>query len=460
VVALEDLLLRYHFDKPIEIDSDVFADQYTPYLAQMVKQVDDDTKYKISKKVVAWYKKGDEPIGKLIEDLQPTFSKARAKNIAMTEVTRLNSGVQDKIADAIGMKSWWWQTMRDDLVCTRPLVGPDGKTYNGCRGLHGKVFSREHKGPPDGSHPGCRCNKVYLVSQEFVFKVYGDRIAPEYDLLKNQLAEALLPQPNDIQERSLYLTALDPLRPGEQMVAYFVNGDAIRDLQFVDFALGGNDQIYSGQVEGKPLLCEPSVFIIDRTNADEAPFILLHESIERRKMLVDGWTYDDAHDYANIYGEEVARADPSKLPDMLAAEGWTVDKTVANYALLKADWEEAKHPRDQKGEFASEGGGNNSNNMGQEDPKKQLPRTVDLTNVKSWDDITKEFDKAIDDVTFSVESHGNTYTGMSKIRTNKENCLPRDTEEVTLMRILPKPSKRIFLTPKHCVMITTKGISS
>jgi hypothetical protein len=202
------------------------------------------------------------------------------------------------------------------------------------------------------------------------------------------------------------------------MTAYFVNGDAIRDLQFVDFALGGNDQIYGGRVEGKPLLCEPGVFIIDRTNADEAPFILLHESIERRKMA-DGLSYDNAHDYANIYGEEVARADPSKLPDMLAAEGWTVDKTVANYALLKADWEEAKHPRDQKGEFASEGGGNNSNNMGQEDPKKQLPRTVDLTNVKSWDDITKEFDKAIDDVTFSVESHGNTYTGMSKIRTNK-----------------------------------------
>jgi hypothetical protein len=41
----------------------------------------------------------------------------------------------------------------------------------------------------------------------------------------------------------------------------------------------------------------------------------------------------------------VARADPSKLPDMLAAEGWTVDKSMADYALLKADWDEVKKPK-------------------------------------------------------------------------------------------------------------------
>ncbi len=87
--------------------------------------------------------------------------------------------------------------MRDDVVCTRPMKGPDGRTYKGCRELHGKVFPHEVPQPPQGSHPGCRCNPVNIIDEAFVFKALGEKVFPEFDLLKAEWEEAKHPrQPN------------------------------------------------------------------------------------------------------------------------------------------------------------------------------------------------------------------------------------------------------------------------
>jgi uncharacterized protein with gpF-like domain len=99
----------------------------------------------------------------IVAELQPKFGLSRARMIATTEITRLNSGVQTRIAESLGITEWWWQTRRDQSVCFRPLIGPDGRKWNGCKALHGQVFKIGQHMPPDGSHPGCRCDGVLII---------------------------------------------------------------------------------------------------------------------------------------------------------------------------------------------------------------------------------------------------------------------------------------------------------
>jgi len=140
MVALDNILALYHFDKPIEIDTMSFADHYAINLAQMVTRVSDETKYRIAKKVLRWYRAGDQPIGKLIEDLQTDFSQKRAALIARTETTDLNSAVQYRIREVLGIHSWWWQTMRDDVVCTRPMKGRTAGRTKAVESYTGRYF--------------------------------------------------------------------------------------------------------------------------------------------------------------------------------------------------------------------------------------------------------------------------------------------------------------------------------
>jgi hypothetical protein len=77
-------------------------------------------------------------------------------------VTYLNSRVSDLIAEQIGSTEWVFDSRNDSKVCIKPIVGPDGKMYNGCRALHGKTFKQGMKKPPDGSHIGCRCSAIDL----------------------------------------------------------------------------------------------------------------------------------------------------------------------------------------------------------------------------------------------------------------------------------------------------------
>lgn len=157
-------LQRNHFTsfKPVEFDPEEFAKFIEPELGERIVGVTKTIKRQVGAKVVGWYNSPGTTMQSLVDQLKPTFGEKRARLIAQTEVTRLNSEVKRLTADQIGATEWWWSTRRDNLVCVKPLKGPDGKVYKGCRELHGKTFDIGYLMPPDGSHPGCRCDPVLV----------------------------------------------------------------------------------------------------------------------------------------------------------------------------------------------------------------------------------------------------------------------------------------------------------
>jgi hypothetical protein len=148
-------------------DSDQLARQLEPYLAQRITKVTQNIKRTVARKVTAWYTRPGSTLQDIVDELAPMnegspFGKARAHLIATTEISHLNFMIQEQTAFRLGAKKWWWQTRLDSLVCVKPLIGPDGRTYKGCRELHGKVF-RVGSDKMRPVHIGDRCDPVIMV---------------------------------------------------------------------------------------------------------------------------------------------------------------------------------------------------------------------------------------------------------------------------------------------------------
>lgn len=79
----------------------------------------------------------------VVEDIANLFGKARAKRIAVTEMTRLMGAGAQATYQAAGVGEWMWQTVRDALV--DPI----------CDSLQGEVFLMTHQFEP--AHVNCRC---------------------------------------------------------------------------------------------------------------------------------------------------------------------------------------------------------------------------------------------------------------------------------------------------------------
>ena len=158
-----DMLIK-QMGEPIEIDTDKIAASYESMLGERITKTEESIKRMVGNKVVNWYSRDGSTLGELVDELSGTFDRKRAQLIAVTEVTRLNSNVQEHTARQIGVTEWWWATRQNESVCTRPMSGPDGRKYNGCRGLHGKVFKIGDPMPPDGSHPGCFCSSILVMA--------------------------------------------------------------------------------------------------------------------------------------------------------------------------------------------------------------------------------------------------------------------------------------------------------
>ena len=161
LAALEADHLTGILGEPIQLVPEEIADSLEGGIAALIKNVEEAIRRESGHLIVQWYNMPGRTLGDLVGDLTgmpgSPFGPARAKNIAVTEVTRLNAAVQDHIAGELGIQEWDWLTMRDQSVCVRPLIGPDGGKYLGCRQLHGKVFRIGQRMPPEGSHIGCRC---------------------------------------------------------------------------------------------------------------------------------------------------------------------------------------------------------------------------------------------------------------------------------------------------------------
>jgi len=163
-ITLQGLIAMRVTGEPLELDTDLIAQSLQSQLATRITHTTKTLKREVGRKIVSWYNSPGMTNQDIIKQLQPTFGAARASLISRTEITRLDALVQEDTARQLGITQWWWMTKRDQLVCKRPINGPDGKRYNGCRDLHGKVFNIGDKMPPDGSHIGCRC-KAILISK-------------------------------------------------------------------------------------------------------------------------------------------------------------------------------------------------------------------------------------------------------------------------------------------------------
>ena len=133
------------------------------YSYELIQGINDTTKQAVQQAVERWYGNG-EPLSALIDDLQPAFSKKRAKLIAQTETTRSAAeGNRIGYKESGVVTGLVWKTVNDgEKVC--PI----------CQALDGKIISieggrfydelpaeirdkmkRAFEVPP--SHPGCRC---------------------------------------------------------------------------------------------------------------------------------------------------------------------------------------------------------------------------------------------------------------------------------------------------------------
>lgn len=161
VIRLKDLNRR-RFGVPIEFSSEEFALMIEPQVGKRITHVSNSIKRDVGRKVVAWYNSPGTTMQSLVDQLKDRFGETRARAIAQNEVTFLNSEVTRRIGEQIGATDWWWSTRNDNVVCKKPLIGPDGKTYKGCRELHGKTFKMGMRMPPGGSHLICRCGAVII----------------------------------------------------------------------------------------------------------------------------------------------------------------------------------------------------------------------------------------------------------------------------------------------------------
>ena len=94
---------------------------------------------------------------------------------------------------------------------------------------------------------------------------------------------------------------------------WLVNGLLVRNHLFLDFTEGGNDCAYKWMPKNEIWL--------DDANAEEVPFIYLHELYERNIMHATGIGYEEAHDKANIIENQARNSkDPNKVNELLARE--------------------------------------------------------------------------------------------------------------------------------------------
>lgn len=149
--------------KQITFDSELFSQGIESELGERIVMVEQSLKRTVGRKIVAWYNSPNTTMESVVNQLQEKFGVNRAKLISQNEITYLHSRVQEETAVKIGVETWWWSTRRDQIVCKKPLTGPDGYTYQGCRELHGKIFTIGQPMPPGGSHIGCRCTAILIV---------------------------------------------------------------------------------------------------------------------------------------------------------------------------------------------------------------------------------------------------------------------------------------------------------
>ena len=164
LLALEEAMAKQSLPGvPFEFNYQTVLNAIEPELARRIRRVRVNTQRQVAARINQFFATPGETVESVVRDLAHEFGRSRAANIAQNEITSANSKIQQHVASALGVTTWWWQTKRDSLVCRQKLRGPDGALYNGCRELHGKIFRIDQPMPPDGSHISCRCDGVLIL---------------------------------------------------------------------------------------------------------------------------------------------------------------------------------------------------------------------------------------------------------------------------------------------------------
>jgi len=131
------------------------------YSAELITNINDTTKQAVQQAVERWYGNG-EPLSALVDDLQPTFSKRRAKLISQTETTRSAAeGARAGFRESGVVTGMVWKTANDERVCPYcgslhgQIVSLDGAFYDALPPDLQQRTKRRFETPP--AHPGCRC---------------------------------------------------------------------------------------------------------------------------------------------------------------------------------------------------------------------------------------------------------------------------------------------------------------
>lgn len=156
------------FDVP-EIDPQAIVDAYRDQIGaregREIKNIADSTRREMGTLIADWYRTPGTTFGQLIDSLKQWVNEARAAAIGSTETTALNSAVALNTMQSLGIRRWAWDTVKDELVCENYVDGPDGRGYQGCADLQGKIFTTDDTFPPDASHPNCRCAPIYVLDE-------------------------------------------------------------------------------------------------------------------------------------------------------------------------------------------------------------------------------------------------------------------------------------------------------
>ena len=97
----------------------------------------------------------------------------------------------------------------------------------------------------------------------------------------------------------------------KDLKVWIVNGEAVRDLFFLDFTEGGHHNVYY-------FVPKNEVWIDDDLNTKELKFVILHE-LHERNLMSKGMNYDNAHKKSSEI-EYFCRRHPDKLDLKLKEE--------------------------------------------------------------------------------------------------------------------------------------------
>lgn len=163
---------QHNFDLGLAVDMDkvnaAVLDFVRGYTNPWWVKLEQTTRDGLRGAITAWQETGlgKQGLPDLIDAIEPLFGEARAKRVAVTEVTRLFDEGNRLARLEAGIETEEWQTSEDELVCTQYL-GP--MVPDGCAGLDGMRFpTASGPRPVTDTHVNCRCARLPVANNEVV----------------------------------------------------------------------------------------------------------------------------------------------------------------------------------------------------------------------------------------------------------------------------------------------------